>query len=151
MATASDPIPLHGVSTILPGEPDPNPFVHIEGTEYDNALVGTEQSDMIDGLGGNDILLGMGEHDYLVGGDGNDNLTGGLGDMQDDFSFDRDDDNDVITDFNPGCRDCGTDNLGRDKIGLRDASVDDLEKIVGSVTAAPGAIPFCTTAAPQSP
>ena len=101
MVTTPEPNPAPGVSTILPGEFPPNPKTIIKGSDYHNTLLGTEQEDTIEGNRGDDLLLGLGDRDLLIGGDGNDILTGGLDPIRNDFAFDQDDGNDIITDFKP--------------------------------------------------
>ena len=63
-------------------------------------LSGTGAADILAGRGGADILNGGAGDDIIIDGPGADILTGGAG--ADDFVFVRDDQRDVITDFQPG-------------------------------------------------
>ncbi|WP_405048112.1 calcium-binding protein [Flexibacterium corallicola] len=81
----------------------------ILGSQYNDTFSGGKGADRIEGGAGNDVLdgnrgsdtvKGGAGNDTITGGKGNDTLTGGTG--SDTFIFERDDDKDVITDFDPG-------------------------------------------------
>jgi Ca2+-binding RTX toxin-like protein len=64
------------------------------------ALSGTGAADILAGQGGADVITGGAGDDIILDGAGADTLTGGAG--ADEFVFVRDDQRDIITDFEPG-------------------------------------------------
>ncbi|WP_310622320.1 calcium-binding protein [Flexibacterium corallicola] len=71
---------------------------HISGGKGADKIWGYGGDDTLDGNRGSDRVDGGGGDDIVTGGKGDDTLIGGGG--QDTFIFSRDDDKDVIKDFN---------------------------------------------------
>ncbi len=70
------------------------------GGSDEDTLYGGEGSDLLNGQAGDDTLYGGADWDKLYGRAGNDTLTGGAG--TDQFIFEDDNGNDIITDFTDG-------------------------------------------------